>query len=100
MCLIPTLMMITRAVTAGERLLEAMEIFSSERDRLNQQSHAEGGVVTLPPNPLLLGLSPLPYLLRALQMIGQANLEQALLVLPFSKVSYDYHLCFICRRLE
>ncbi len=87
----------TRAVTAGERLLEAFELFSSERDRLNQQSQAEGGGegVTLPPNPLLLGLSPLPYLLRALQMIGQANLEQALLVLPFSKVSSNNdHLCF------
>ncbi len=82
--------MITRAVTAGERLLEAMEIFSSEKDRLNQQPQRAEGVVTQP-NPLLLGLPPLPYLLRTLQMIGQANLEQALLVLPFSKVSDSHH---------
>ncbi len=86
--IIPTLimMMMRRAVTAGERLLEALEIFSSERERLNQQSSKAEGIATQP-NPLLLGLSPIPYLLRALQKIGQANLEQALLVLPFSKVS-------------
>ncbi len=94
--------MITRAVTAGERLLEAMEIFSSEKDRLKQQSQQAEGVVTQD-NPLLLGLQPLPYLLRALRMIGQANLEQALLVLPFSKVG-DEHLLVIfvvvCTTLE
>ena len=35
-------------------------------------------------NPLLLGLTPAQYVLRALANIRSADLEQALLLLPFS----------------
>ena len=38
-------------------------------------------------NPLLLGLTPYLYLLRALRSIKAPDLEQALLVLPFHYVT-------------
>ena len=43
-----------------------------------------GGPKHVPPNPLLLGLSPAAYVLRAVGNVKSAELEQALLVLPFT----------------
>lgn len=37
-----------------------------------------------PPNPLLLGLPPAGYVLRAVGSVRSAELEQALLLLPFT----------------
>lgn len=37
-----------------------------------------------PANPLVLGLSPSEYVLRSLSNVRSADLEQALLLLPFN----------------
>ena len=42
------------------------------------------GKPAVQPNPLLEGLAPGPYVLRALQKVRAAELEQALLMLPFA----------------
>lgn len=46
----------------------------------------------LPPNPLMLGLSPAAFVLKAVAAVRTSDLEQALLVLPFSSALHllDY----------
>lgn len=56
------------------------------------------GVAPPPANPMLLGLSPAEYVLRALEKIRAADLEQALLLLPFH---YGLQLLeYLCHWLE
>ena len=48
-----------------------------------------------PVNPLLLGMSPTQYVLRSLANIRSADLEQALLLLPFSHcLALLNYLCY------
>lgn len=46
----------------------------------------------LPPNPLMLGLSPAAFVLKAVAAVRSSDLEQALLVLPFTSALHllDY----------
>lgn len=62
-------------VKGGEKLLEAIQLCDEEHARLAGES-TEG------PNPLLLGLSPESYILRTLESIRSADLEEALHILP------------------
>lgn len=64
---------------AADSVLEAMELAENEEKRL-QGEGAGGGK----PNPLLLGLSPDEYVLRAVSSVRASELEQALLLLPFA----------------
>eukprot|EP01116_Phalansterium_solitarium_P006507 TRINITY_DN18830_c0_g1_i1.p1 TRINITY_DN18830_c0_g1~~TRINITY_DN18830_c0_g1_i1.p1 ORF type:complete len:933 (-),score=243.72 TRINITY_DN18830_c0_g1_i1:56-2854(-) len=94
-----------QTVKAGERLLEAIELADaekqvynmylmelaeaeaqlSEKERAQRQKDGKGPVVAPPtPNPLLLGLSANRYVAKVIKDIRSAELEEALLVLPFT----------------
>ena len=70
------------SVKAAERLMEALETALEEDKAIASRGDGEDGRA----NPLMLGLSPQLYVLRALRMIKAPELEQALLVLPFHLV--------------
>ncbi|CAM9439987.1 unnamed protein product [Hapterophycus canaliculatus] len=82
------------SVKAGERLMDALELAelelklvrADERSAAKAKRKGEPAPPARRPNPVLLNLSPLRYVLRTLQMIKTPELEQALLVLPFSQV--------------
>ncbi|CAN0509106.1 unnamed protein product, partial [Laminaria digitata] len=82
------------SVKAGERLMDALELAVQEEKLVRADGKAasrakrKGGAAppARRPNPVLLNLPPLRYVLRTLQMIKTPELEQALLVLPFSQV--------------
>ena len=61
------------------------------------QSHKDNGNAP-PTNPLLLGLSPEAYVLRSVGQVKAADLEQALLLLPFT-YALDL-LNYLCYWLE
>ena len=66
----------------------ALEVAEEEARRLRdlekEKQLGGGGPKHAPPNPLLLGLSPAAYVLRAVGNVKSAELEQAVLVLPFT----------------
>jgi U3 small nucleolar RNA-associated protein 12 len=71
-------------------LVEAELEAQAERRAVVKEQAARGAVSKVtkqPPNPLLLGLSPLKYMVRCLRMVKAPDLEQALLVMPFHYVS-------------
>ncbi|CAM9131662.1 unnamed protein product, partial [Phaeothamnion confervicola] len=73
------------SVKAGERLMEALELAGVEakaQRRGRRRQRGQPAAAAYRPNPLLLGLTPLRYVLRTLQGIRAAELEQTLLVLP------------------
>eukprot|EP00903_Cladosiphon_okamuranus_P011942 g11216.t1 len=82
------------SVKAGERLMDALELAelelklvrADERAAAKAKRKGDPAPPARRPNPVLLNLSPLRYVLRTLQMIKTPELEQALLVLPFSQV--------------
>ncbi|CAB1116366.1 unnamed protein product [Ectocarpus sp. CCAP 1310/34] len=82
------------SVKAGERLMDALELAELELKLVREEERAaakarrrgEPAPPARRPNPILLNLSPVRYVLRTLQMIKTPELEQALLVLPFSQV--------------
>jgi len=65
------------AVTSADAVTDALEMAEAEARRLRGDGEAL-------PNPLMLGLSPADYVLRSVSGIRAADLEQALLVLPFT----------------
>ncbi|KAG1137681.1 hypothetical protein G6F37_003581 [Rhizopus arrhizus] len=77
---------------AGERLMEAMDIGDEEKNGwLAYEAGKAKGLDVPPPtrNPILLAmgdLEPDRYVLNVLQKIRANDLEEALMVLPFSKV--------------
>jgi len=77
------------SVKGGEALMEALDLVESELAnwKPNPSSSNPSSRHKRLSNPLLLGLTPLPYMLRALRMIKAPDLEQALLVLPFHYTS-------------
>ncbi|KAI0559148.1 WD40-repeat containing protein [Gracilaria domingensis] len=64
-------------VKGGERLLEALKYCAEEEERLVTASDEA-------PNPMMLGLSPEAYVLRTLEQIKTADLDEALHILPLS----------------
>lgn len=78
------------SVKGAEALMEALDLVENElatwKPNPSSSSNPSSRHKRLF-NPLLLGLTPLPYMLRALRMIKAPDLEQALLVLPFHYTS-------------
>lgn len=64
-------------VRAGEALIEALELCEEEETRLADEPD-------VPPNLKMLGLSPDAYMLWTLERIKNADLEEALHILPLS----------------
>ena len=64
-------------VSAADSLVEALDIAISEEKRMQEDR-------TLKENPLLMGLTPSEYVLRSLEQVRGSDLEQALLLVPFT----------------
>ena len=78
------------SVKGGEALMEALDLVENELASHPNPSSSSSNPSSRQKrlsNPLLLGLTPLPYMLRVLRMIKAPDLEQALLVLPFHYTS-------------
>jgi len=81
---------------AGETILEAIEVYEDEKGKMEEYEQLKkitpGGNVPRPArNPYILALhipdlTPEEYVLREIKRIKSSELEEALLVLPFSKV--------------
>jgi len=66
------------SISAGDRLLEAIELADQELQALRQKGKSAKQTF----NPMLLGMEPSQYILWVLRSIKSADLEQSLLVLP------------------
>ena len=90
------------SVKGGEMLMNALDLVEAELpnfgdsfDIASNSKDTNAGTPTAVAvnkgkqyrNPLLLGLSPYSYMIRALRLIKAPDLEQALLVLPFFYVT-------------
>lgn len=64
-------------VSAADALVEALDLAISEEKRMKEDKNPQE-------NPLLLGLTPSEYVLRALEQVRGSELEQALLLVPFT----------------
>ncbi|KAJ7317722.1 hypothetical protein JRQ81_003884 [Phrynocephalus forsythii] len=79
-------------VKAAERLMEAIELYREETAKLEEHKaicKAAGKEVPLPVNPILQAygnISPSAYVLEVLKKVKLSELEESLLVLPFSYV--------------
>ena len=73
------------SISAGDRILEALERADQEIKDTSTFRKANPGKEKTP-NPLLLGMEPSLYILWVLKTIRHAELEQSLLVLPFTHV--------------
>ncbi len=78
------------SVKGAEMLMEAMELVEQEMaigiDSKDAPSSNNYPSHKAHSNPLLLGLSPLRYMMRTIRSIKAPDLEQALLMLPFHYV--------------
>jgi U3 small nucleolar RNA-associated protein 12 len=82
------------SLKSGERLLEAIDLVESELAEA-----AASGRPNTSTNPLLLRMDPLEYMVYQLKNIRSADLELALLVLPFHYVMRLIRLlCQLCER--
>ncbi len=94
------------SVKGGEMLMEALDLAEAEladiqefeagmraAEAVSAQETTAGGKpapvrkAQRNSNPLLLGLCPHKYMLRSLRLVKAPDLEQALMVLPFSYVT-------------
>lgn len=83
------------SVKGGEMLMQALDLVEAELPAYMQQlqdaqgeSHGrKSSKQQQYRNPLLLGLTPYLYMIRALRSVKAPDLEQALLVLPFYYVT-------------
>ncbi|EPY81455.1 WD repeat domain 3 [Camelus ferus] len=79
-------------VKAAERIMEAIELYREETAKMKEHKaicKAAGKEVPLPINPILMAygnISPSAYVLEIFKGIRSSELEEALLVLPFSYV--------------
>uniref|UniRef100_A0A8B9X6W3 WD repeat-containing protein 3 n=1 Tax=Bos mutus grunniens TaxID=30521 RepID=A0A8B9X6W3_BOSMU len=79
-------------VKAAERIMEAIELYREETAKLREHKaicKAAGKEVPLPINPILMAygnISPSAYVLEIFKGIKSSELEESLLVLPFSYV--------------
>jgi U3 small nucleolar RNA-associated protein 12 len=80
-------------VKGGEMLMEALDLVEAELPNYELEDAPHGCDSKQHRNPLLLGLTPYKYLLRALRSVKAPDLEQALLVLPF------HYVCRLIRSL-
>ncbi|RKP35576.1 quinon protein alcohol dehydrogenase-like superfamily [Dimargaris cristalligena] len=105
------------SLKAGERIIEALELVEGERIAMETyEMMKDKGALAIPmpaKNPILLALgdiSPERYLLSTLEKIRSSELEDALLILPFSSVTalfpyFDYWILkgwntnLVCRML-
>lgn len=81
------------SVSGADALAEALDLAAGEVERLTaaaaeavlaRSKGGSGKAPKLPPNPLMLGLSPSAYVLRSVQQVRANDLEQCLLLLPFT----------------
>uniref|UniRef100_A0A8C9QI83 WD repeat-containing protein 3 n=1 Tax=Spermophilus dauricus TaxID=99837 RepID=A0A8C9QI83_SPEDA len=79
-------------VKAAERIMEAIELYREETAKMKEHQaicKAAGKEVPLPINPILMAygnISPSAYVLEIFKGIKSSELEESLLVLPFSYV--------------
>lgn len=79
-------------VKAAERIMEAIELYREETAKMKEHKaicKAAGKEVPLPINPVLMAygsISPSAYVLQIFKGIKSSELEESLLVLPFSYV--------------
>nr|XP_054322940.1 WD repeat-containing protein 3 isoform X1 [Pongo pygmaeus] len=79
-------------VKAAERIMEAIELYREETAKMKEHKaicKAAGKEVPLPSNPILMAygsISPSAYVLEIFKGIKSSELEESLLVLPFSYV--------------
>ncbi|XP_045442943.1 WD repeat-containing protein 3 isoform X3 [Pipistrellus kuhlii] len=79
-------------VKAAERIMEAVELYREESAKMKEHKaicKAAGKEVPLPTNPILMAygnISPSAYVLEIFKGIKSSELEESLLVLPFSYV--------------
>ncbi|KAL4458578.1 hypothetical protein ABPG75_013443 [Micractinium tetrahymenae] len=74
-------------VTAADDIIEALDLAAEEDERMKEfeEDKARNPKAKPPaPNPLLLGQPPSAYVLRVVGRVRSAELEQALLLLPFT----------------
>lgn len=71
------------AVTAAENLGDALELAAVEQARLDAEA-ARPSTSSFAHNPLLLGLEPATFVWKTIGSISPSDLEQTLMVLPFS----------------
>ncbi|KAL4429403.1 hypothetical protein ABPG77_005177 [Micractinium sp. CCAP 211/92] len=74
-------------VTAADDIIEALDLAAEEDERMKEfEEDKARNPKAKPPaaNPLLLGQSPSAYVLRVVARVRSAELEQALLLLPFT----------------
>ncbi|KAM9106975.1 WD repeat-containing protein 3 isoform 2-T3 [Megaptera novaeangliae] len=79
-------------VKAAERIMEAIELYREETAKMREHKaicKAAGKEVPLPINPILMAygsISPSAYVLEIFKGIKSSELEESLLVLPFSYI--------------
>ncbi|XP_008831115.1 WD repeat-containing protein 3 isoform X2 [Nannospalax galili] len=79
-------------VKAAERIMEAIELYREETAKMKEHRaicKAAGKEVLLPINPILMAygnISPSAYVLEIFKGIKSSELEESLLVLPFSYI--------------
>lgn len=75
-------------IDATDAIISALDLAEAqmERDTEYMEMQARGPQAPLPPppNPLLLGLRPAQFVLRTVANVRSADLEQALMILPFT----------------
>jgi len=79
-------------VSAADAIVEALDLAASEEERyaefeaVEKHRKVQGAAAIQVPlaNPLMLGLSPADYVLRSVTQVRSSELEQALLMVPFT----------------
>ena len=76
------------SVKGGEMLMDALDLVEAElaEEEAHAAAHRGRPGAKRKPNPVLLNMTPHEYFLSRLRLVKQADLEQALLVLPFHYV--------------
>ena len=96
------------SVRAGEALSDALALAEGEllawaeyaADLASAEAAGEGAAAVEPPprNPELLGLTPARHVLKALRAIPPGDVDQVLLVMPFSSAAALMRLLVVCLR--
>jgi len=74
------------SVAAGDRVMEALERADQETKDIALFRRTHGADKNRPPNYLMLGMEPAPYILWVLRTIKSAELEQSLIVLSMRHI--------------